>query len=101
MSSRHTPHITTQRGLISELTRTLQIVGQSRAAASSSLMPCWADFTIASRGYSFRKGHDAECYQRCRGKRSRAEETNCARPSDLRGVLYAHTGRDTIHSPDA
>jgi hypothetical protein len=56
MSSRHTPHITTQRGLISELTRTLQIAGQSRGAASSSLMLCWADFTIATRGYSFRKG---------------------------------------------
>ena len=36
--------------------RTLQIAGQSRAAASSSLMLCWADFTIATRGYSFRKG---------------------------------------------
>jgi hypothetical protein len=56
MIEMHTPHITTQRGLISELTRTLQIVGQSRAAASSSLMLCSADFTIAMRGYSFRKG---------------------------------------------
>ena len=36
-----------------------------------------------------------------RGERSRAKETNCARPSDLRGAPYAHTGRDTIHSPDA
>jgi hypothetical protein len=48
---------TTRRGLISELTRTLQIVGQSRAAASSSLMLYWVDFTTATRGYSFRKGH--------------------------------------------
>jgi hypothetical protein len=31
-------------------------VGQSRGAALSSLMLCWADFTIATRGYSFRKG---------------------------------------------
>ncbi len=37
---RHTPHITTRCGLISELTRTLQTEGQSRGTAPSSLMLC-------------------------------------------------------------
>jgi transposase InsO family protein len=54
----YTAYYNATRGLISALT--LQTVGQSRGAASSSLMPCWADFTIATRGYSFRKGQGSK-----------------------------------------
>jgi hypothetical protein len=39
----------------------LRLSGGDRGAAASSLMPCWADFTIATRGYSFRKGQVADC----------------------------------------